>query len=70
MKTVPLIVSVLLTSGWAENVIAPVAATVPAEVGAPNAAFSQKPNPTASIGTSTSPSVVMASSSGARGSRP
>ena len=70
MNTVPLIVTVLLASGWAENVIAQVAATVPAEVGAPNAAFSQKPKPTASIGTSTSPSVVIASSKGARGSRP
>ena len=67
---VPLIVNVLFTAGCAEKVINPVAATVPAVVGAPNAAFSQKPKPTASIGTSTSPSVVIASSSGARGSRP
>ena len=70
MKAVPLIVSVLLTAGWAEKVIEPVAATVPAVVGDPKAAFSQKPKPTASIGTSTSPSVVIASSKGARGSRP
>jgi hypothetical protein len=60
----------LLTAGWAEKAIAPVAATVPAVVGDPNAALSQKPNPAASMGTSTSPSVVIASSNGARGSRP
>ena len=70
VKAVPLIVTVLLTAGCVEKVIAPVDATVPAVVGAPKAAFSQKPKPAASIGTSTSPSVVIASSNGARGSRP
>lgn len=70
VKAVPLIVSVELTAGWAENVIEPVAATVPAVVGPPKAAFNQKPKPKASIGTSTSQSVVIASSKGARGSRP
>ena len=39
-------------------------------VGSPKAAFSQKPKASASIGTTTSPSAVTASLTGARGSRP
>ncbi len=45
-------------------------ASTPVVVGAPNAAFSQKPNASASSGTTTSPSAVTASLIGARGSRP
>ena len=41
-----------------------------ARVGSPKAAFSQKPKASASIGTTTSPSAVTASLTGARGSRP
>ncbi|WP_426034725.1 hypothetical protein [Cypionkella sp. TWP1-2-1b2] len=47
VKAVPLILRVLLTAGCAEKVIAPLAATVPAVIGAPKAAFNQKPKPTA-----------------------
>ena len=43
---------------------------VPLVLGAPNAAFSQKPKAAASIGTTTSPSAVTASLIGAVGSRP
>ena len=43
---------------------------VPVVVGSPNAAFSQKPKASASIGTTTSPSAVTASLIGAVGSRP
>ena len=43
---------------------------VPVVVGDPKAAFSQKPNASTSIGTTTSPSAVTASLIGARGSRP
>ena len=43
---------------------------VPLVVGSPNAAFSQKPKASASIGTTTSPSAVSASLIGAAGSRP
>ena len=43
---------------------------VPVVVGAPKAAFSQKPNASASSGTTTSPSAVTASLIGASGSRP
>jgi hypothetical protein len=39
-------------------------------VGAPNAAFSQSPRLSTSIGTTTSPSAVTASLIGASGSRP
>ena len=44
--------------------------SVPLVVGSPNAAFSQKPKASASIGTTTSPSAVTASLIGAVGSRP
>ena len=43
---------------------------LPVVVGAPKAAFSQKPKASASIGTTTSPSAVTASLIGASGSRP
>ncbi len=43
---------------------------LPVVVGAPNAAFSQRPKFSTSIGTTTSPSVVTASLIGASGSRP
>ena len=43
---------------------------LPDVVGSPKAAFSQKPKASASIGTTTSPSAVTASLTGARGSRP
>ena len=42
----------------------------PVVVGLPNAAFSQKPKASASIGKTTSPSAVTASLIGALGSRP
>ena len=45
-------------------------ASAPVVVGAPKAAFSQKPNASASSGTTTSPSAVTASLIGASGSRP
>lgn len=46
------------------------AVDLPDVLGVPNAAFSQKPKASASIGTTTSPSAVTASLIGARGSRP
>ena len=63
-------VIVLLTAGWAENTMVPAAAIAPTVAGLPKAAFSQTPQNRASMGSVTSPSAVIASRTGASGSRP